>query len=104
VPRDEEHNYISSSHDKTAAGAPLEETCELLSEASMDVPNVNENDTIADGSQNSSSMQNEELSQDLIQPNSKHSMVHKTSNIVVKQQGNKMSRYNRRGRGRGRGK
>ncbi|XP_050263757.1 protein KAKU4 [Quercus robur] len=102
MPVNEEDNCISSSHDKVATGAPLEETCEFLSEASMEVPtNINENDAIANDSQNSSSMRYEELSQDLSQPISKNDMVDKTSAVVEKQQGNKMSRYNRRGRSRG---
>ncbi|XP_023887986.1 protein KAKU4 [Quercus suber] len=102
MPVNEEDNCISSSHDKVATGAPLEETCEFLSEASMEVPtNINENDAIANDSQNSSSMRYEELSQDLSQPVSKNDMVDKTSAVVEKQQGNKMSRYNRRGRSRG---
>lgn len=102
MPVNEEDNRISSSHDKVATGAPLEETCEFLSEASMEVPtNINENDAIANDSQNSSSMRYEELSQDLSQPISKNDMVDNTSDVVKKQQGNKMSRYNRRGRSRG---
>ncbi|XP_075640819.1 protein KAKU4 [Castanea sativa] len=102
MPVNEEDNCISSSHDKVATGAPLEETCEFLSEASMEVPtNINENEAIANDSQNSSSMRYEELSQDLSQPISKNDMVDKTSDVVKKQQGNKMSRYNRRGRPRG---
>ncbi|KAL4603268.1 hypothetical protein ACB092_10G111900 [Castanea dentata] len=102
MPVNEEDNRISSSHDKVATSAPLEETCEFLSEASMEVPtNINENDAIANDSQNSSSMRYEELSQDLSQPISKNDMVDKTSDVVKKQQGNKMSRYNRRGRPRG---
>ncbi|XP_030946774.1 protein KAKU4 isoform X1 [Quercus lobata] len=102
MPVNEEDNCISSSHDKVATGAPLEETCEFLSEASMEVPtNINEIDAIANDSQNSSSMRYEELSQDLSQPISKNDMVDKTSAVVEKQQGNKMSRYNRRGRSRG---
>ncbi|KAK4558749.1 hypothetical protein RGQ29_008144 [Quercus rubra] len=103
IPVNEEDNCISSSHDKVATGVPLEETCEFLSEASMEVPtNINDiNDAIANDSQNSSSMRYEELSQDLSQPISKNDMVDKTSAVVEKQQGNKMSRYNRRGRSRG---
>lgn len=102
MPVNEEDNCISSSHDKVATGAPLEETCEFLSEASMEVPtNINEIDAIANDSQNSSSMRYEELSQDLSQPISKNDVVDKTSAVVEKQQGNKMSRYNRRGRSRG---
>lgn len=102
MPVNEEDNCVSSSHDKVATVAPLEETCEFLSEASMEVPtNINENDAIANDSQNSSSMRYEELSQDLSQPVSKNDMVDKTSAVVEKQQGNKMSRYNRRGRSRG---
>ncbi|KAG2699899.1 hypothetical protein I3843_07G209000 [Carya illinoinensis] len=118
VPHDRENNHISTSHGKIAASAPMEETCELLSEAFIevpnvndndgiapcDVPNVNENDSVADDSLDSSSMQNEELSEDLSQPNSKDTVAGKAINIVEKQRGKQTNRYNRKGKGRGRGR
>lgn len=118
VPYEEENNHISTSHGKIATSAPMEETCELLSEAfievpnmndndgpaSCDVPNVNENDTVADDSLDSSSMQYEELSEDLSQPNLKDTVAVKVSNIVEKQRGKQTNRYNRKGRGRGKGR
>ncbi|KAF5456595.1 hypothetical protein F2P56_026062 [Juglans regia] len=118
-PHDKENNHISTSHGKIATSAPMEETCELLSEAfievpnvndndglaSCDVPNVNENDSVADDSLDSSSMQYEELPhEDLSQPNSKDTVAGKASNIVEKQRGKQTNRYNRKGRGRGRGR
>ncbi|KAE8056494.1 hypothetical protein FH972_013263 [Carpinus fangiana] len=102
VPGDVEHNPNSSSHDTIAvADVLMEETCELLTESSMEVPNV---DSIAEGRLDSSNMQYEELSEDLSQPNSKHSVEDQTSRIVENRRGKKMSGYNRRGRSRVRGK
>lgn len=99
---DVEHNPNSSSHDTIAAADVLmEETCELLTESSMEVPNV---DSITEGRPDSSNMQYEELSEDLSQPNSKHSVEDQTSRIVENRRGKKMSGYNRRGRSRVRGK
>ncbi|XP_059462136.1 protein KAKU4 isoform X2 [Corylus avellana] len=102
VPGDAEHNPNSSSHDTIAAADVLmEETCELLTESSMEVPNV---DSVAEGRPDSSNMQYEELSEDLSQPNSKHTVEDQTSRIVENRRGKKMSGYNRRGRSRVRGK
>lgn len=101
VPGDAEHNPNNSSHDTIAADVPMEEACELLTEASMEVPNV---DSTAEGRPDSSHMQYEELSEDLSQPNSKHGVEGQTSHIAEKQRGKKMSGYNRRGRSRARGK
>uniref|UniRef100_A0A5B6YZB1 Protein KAKU4 n=1 Tax=Davidia involucrata TaxID=16924 RepID=A0A5B6YZB1_DAVIN len=91
-------NPVSSSHDKSNNSVPVEETCQLLSEASIEVPVVNETNSIASGSQNSSSMRS---SQELTQLNTKRSSRGKTSGITEKQQGRKLSGYNRKGRGRG---
>ncbi|PQM38348.1 protein KAKU4 isoform X2 [Prunus yedoensis var. nudiflora] len=59
----------------------------------MDV--TKDNDFVATGSQNSSSMPDEYLSQELTQPNSK------STPVIEKQKGKRLSRYNRRGRSRG---
>ncbi|KAA8525803.1 hypothetical protein F0562_007658 [Nyssa sinensis] len=58
---------VSSSHEKFNNSVPVEKTCELLSEASIQVPVVNETNSIARGSQNSCSTRNEESSQELTQ-------------------------------------
>ncbi|XP_010049817.2 uncharacterized protein LOC104438378 [Eucalyptus grandis] len=81
-----------------------EETCELLSETSIEVPIVNESseiDGVATGSQNNADMQYEELSQDLTQPHEKYSGTGKRRIVSEKQEGRKQPRYSRRGRGRG---
>lgn len=83
----------------------------LLNEASVEVPNVNENDiddtkdndSAASGSQNSSSMP-DELSQELLtqpQPKLKSTAPAKDSSIVEKPMATRLTRYNRRGRQRG---
>lgn len=82
----------------------------LLNEANVEVPNVNENDidgtkdndSAASGSQNSSSMP-DELSQELTQPQPKlkSAAPAKDSSIVEKPKATRLTRYNRRGRQRG---
>ncbi|KAF8036667.1 hypothetical protein BT93_C2406 [Corymbia citriodora subsp. variegata] len=81
-----------------------EEMCELLSETSIEVPNVNESseiDGVATGSQNNADRQYEELSQDLTQTHEKYSGTGKRRIVSEKQEARKQPRYNRRGRGRG---
>lgn len=125
-----ETNPVTSSHEKVAVDLTVEEeaheffndaTVQVsnkngndvdgtkkndgvpLSEASIELPELIENymdvtkdnDFVATGSQNSSSMPDEYLSQELTQPNSK------STPVVEKQKGNRLSRYNRRGRSRG---
>ena len=102
----EEHNPVGPDHDKMTRTAPAEETCKLLSEASMEVPNVNENDSVATDSQDSSSMDQEgslqAQAQALAQPNPKRGLGSRTTGVSEKQQGRIVSsRYNKRGRGRG---
>lgn len=102
----EEHNPVGPDHDKMTRTAPAEETCKLLSEASMEVPNVNENDSVATDSQDSSSMHQEgslqAQAQALAQPNPKRGLGSRTTGVSEKQQGRIVSsRYNKRGRGRG---
>lgn len=82
----------------------------LLNEASVEVPKVNENDidgtkdndSAASGSQNSWSMP-DELSQELTQPQPKlkSTAPAKDSSIVEKPKATRLTRYNRRGRQRG---
>ncbi|KAJ6925057.1 LOW QUALITY PROTEIN: hypothetical protein NC652_018105 [Populus alba x Populus x berolinensis] len=102
----EEHNPVGPDHDKMTRTAPAEETCKLLSEASMEVPNVNENDSVATDYQDSSSMHQEgslqAQAQALAQPNPKRGLGSRTTGVSEKQQGRIVSsRYNKRGRGRG---
>ncbi|KAK9946776.1 hypothetical protein M0R45_012222 [Rubus argutus] len=105
-------NQVSSSHEKIVANLLVEEeTYELQKEMSR-VPNVNENendiddtkdnDSAASGSQNSSSMP-DELSQELTQPQPKlkSTAPAKDSSIVEKPKATRLTRYNRRGRQRG---
>lgn len=95
---DERPKAVGSNLDKLVNSVPMEETCELLSEASMEVPVINETNgsAAADGSQDSCTMQYEELS-----PEPEDSLVGKTSTTVEKRQGRKVSsRYNRKGRGK----
>jgi len=95
-----EHSLVGPDHDKVTRTAPGEETCELLSEASMEVPNDNEIVGFANDSEDSSSMYQGGLVQAVARPNSKRRSVSRTT--VAKQQGrNVRSRDNRRGRGRG---
>ncbi|XP_058181017.1 uncharacterized protein LOC131299480 isoform X2 [Rhododendron vialii] len=93
---------VGSNLDNLVNIVPMEETCELLSEASMEVPVIYETNSgaAAGGSQGSCTMQCEELSHELSQPNPEDSLVGKTSTTVEKQQGRKLSsRYNRKSRG-----
>ncbi|CAK9149839.1 unnamed protein product [Ilex paraguariensis] len=106
---DEENpNPANASHDKLTKSIRVEETCELLSEASMEVPVVNETavaneatDYITTGSQNSSSMCHDELSQGPTQLTSERNLTGATGSTVVKLPGKKAGRYSRKGRGRG---
>lgn len=95
-PHDDELNPMKESHDKAADGHGREVSCELLSEASMEVPIVNE----TEGSQNSFSLHHEELADDPRKPNLKRGLAGK-GNVAGKQQAKKLTRYNRKGRGRG---
>lgn len=94
---------VGSNLDNLVNIVPMEETCELLSEASMEVPVIYETNSsaAAGGSQGSCTMQCEELSHEPSQPNLEDSLVGKTSPTVEKQQGRKLSsRYNRKSRGK----
>ncbi|KAG6740193.1 hypothetical protein POTOM_055633 [Populus tomentosa] len=95
-----EHSLVGPDHDKVTRTAPGEETCELLSEASMEVPNDNEIVGFANDSEDSSSMYQGGLVQAVARPNSKRRSVSRTTG--AKQQGRNVSgRDKRRGRGRG---
>ncbi|KAI6679144.1 hypothetical protein NL676_033025 [Syzygium grande] len=106
----EHENHRSYDEEITPVGPSIptsphaEETCELLSETSIEVPNVNESceiDGVATGSQNNANMQYEEFPQDLTQPHEKYSGTGKRRIVNEKQEGRKQPRYSRRGRGRG---
>ncbi|XVF48167.1 hypothetical protein PTKIN_Ptkin03bG0169200 [Pterospermum kingtungense] len=98
----DEENAVSSGHDNAFRVAA--ENCELLSEASVEEPMVNETDEGASGSQHSCSMQHEGSPQHLNTPNSVSSMAGKSNSGIEneKQQEKKVSIYHRRGKGRGR--
>ncbi|XP_048438215.1 protein KAKU4-like isoform X2 [Pyrus x bretschneideri] len=125
-----ESNPVSSSHEIAATDLTLDDIREFLNEPTVEVTNINENDIggtkendgaylneatvevhelienyidvtkdndfVASGSQNSYSMP-DDLSQELTQP----SPVAKTDTVVEKQKGKRLTRYNRRGRSRG---
>ncbi|XP_059640644.1 uncharacterized protein LOC132282850 isoform X3 [Cornus florida] len=90
---------VNSSHNKLNSSIPIEGTCELLSEASIEVPVVNEINNVASGYRNSSSLRYEELSLQLRQQNLKRSMTGKIGSMVEKQLREKKSRYIKRGQG-----
>lgn len=104
---DNEPDTVDSSQERTSKDVLEQETCNLLSE-SMEVPDdviVNdtvafkENDGVATGSQNSSSVQYE-AQPDHSQRGSESDLA-ATSTSIAKQKGRRItSRYNRRGRGR----
>lgn len=94
---------VVSNLDNLVNSGPMEETCELLSEASMEVPVIYEtnNSAAAGGSQGSCTMHCEELSHELSQLNPEDSLVGQTKTTVEKQQGRKLSsKYNRKSRGK----
>ncbi|KAL3498224.1 hypothetical protein ACH5RR_040956 [Cinchona calisaya] len=95
-----ENTNAVKSDVKTADKIPLEDMCELLSEASVEVPIVDDTNGIVSVSQITSSMQYEELSPVLTQPYTAK-LVPKADGEAVKQEVKKPGRYNRRGRGRG---
>ncbi|XP_061346213.1 protein KAKU4-like isoform X2 [Gastrolobium bilobum] len=103
---DNESSAVDSRQERTAQGVLEQETCKLLRE-SMEVPDMNvadtvafkEDDGVATGSQNSSSVQDE------VQPNSSRlgseSSLAATPTSIAKQKGKRITRYNRRGKSRG---
>ncbi|KAK2658209.1 hypothetical protein Ddye_004742 [Dipteronia dyeriana] len=97
-PPDTEHNPdpVGLDHNTINPTAPVEEAIDFLSEASKDVPIVFENDILPSGSQNSSSMCIEGISQD-IKESSKLGVTSKTNGTSEKHKGKKLGKYNRRG-------
>ncbi|OWM77263.1 protein KAKU4 [Punica granatum] len=85
---DEEQNPPTSSLPTSHLG----ETHEPRNEPSVEAPNMNENDDIATGSQNSSSMQYEEMSQESQQSRKP---------AASPKRGRKVTRFGRKVRGRG---
>ncbi|KAK9097860.1 hypothetical protein Syun_024905 [Stephania yunnanensis] len=101
--RNESNNNVgdSNSHsihdDKLSKIIPIEETCELLSETSVDVPVIDDTDSLASGSHDSSRQRHAKDNRKLESrpvPNRA-----KVKRGVPKQQGNRVSKYSRRIRG-----
>ncbi|KAA3489821.1 protein KAKU4-like [Gossypium australe] len=111
VDKEKIHTPIISKEDKAvgcghgnAFRVVAEVKCEPLCEESMEVPMVNETDAATSGSQHSWSMPFEGSPQHQNTPISEGSLAGKSNSGMEKkpqQQGKKVSRYNRRGRGRG---
>ncbi|MBA0745052.1 hypothetical protein Gogos_007643 [Gossypium gossypioides] len=112
VDKEKNHTPIISKEDKAvgcghdnAFRVVAEVKCEPLCEESMEVPMVNETDAATSGSQHSWSMPFEGSPQHQNTLISEGSLAGKSNSGIEKkpqQQGKKVSRYNRRGRGRGR--
>lgn len=90
-------NPVSSCPEKITASTPVEDNCGL-SEASIEVPIVNETPS---GSQNSSSMHYDELLQEPSRPGSKRGSASMGRSLLEKQQERKRGRYSRKNRARG---
>ncbi|RDX85744.1 Protein KAKU4, partial [Mucuna pruriens] len=95
---DNEPNTIDSSQDRTAQGVVEQGACKT-SRQPTEVPDVLVDDSVASGSQNSSSVQCE-VQQDTSQPGAESGLVTAPSSIG-KQKGKRLTRYNRRGRSKG---
>ncbi|XP_052487625.1 protein KAKU4 isoform X2 [Gossypium raimondii] len=112
VDKEKNHTPIISKEDKAvgcghdnAFRVVAEVKCEPLCEESMEVPMVNETDAATSGSQHSWSMPFEGSPQNQNALISEGNLAGKSNSGIEKkpqQQGKKVSRYNRRGRGRGR--
>ncbi|XP_042488076.1 uncharacterized protein LOC122068269 isoform X2 [Macadamia integrifolia] len=98
---EEEPNSISSDHGKSDSGAHLEDNCELFSESFIEIPTMEETDSIVSGSQNRSDKQYGDSLQNPLLVNSGDSFAGKYSTKVEKQEVKKMGKYRRRGRRRG---
>ncbi|KAK9099838.1 hypothetical protein Scep_023268 [Stephania cephalantha] len=101
--RNESNNNVgdSNSHsihdDKLSKIIPIEETCELLSETSVDVPVIDDTDSLASGSHDSSRQRHAKDNRKIESrpvPNRA-----KVKRGVPKQQDNRVSKYSRRIRG-----
>ncbi|KAK8654636.1 hypothetical protein V6N13_107243 [Hibiscus sabdariffa] len=88
--------------DEIATRAAVQDKSKPMSEASIEVAVVNEIDVAVSNSQNCSSMQREgeDSLEQLKTPKSKRSVAGKNNTGMEKQQGKKVSRNTRRGRGR----
>ncbi|CAI9094800.1 OLC1v1030597C2 [Oldenlandia corymbosa var. corymbosa] len=94
----DEGNSSSVNAITNATNCQVEDVCELLSEASVEVPIVDGTNGIVDVSKNVSSVLHEEVSVTLTQ--SKSDKV-TDDGLVVKQEPKKPGKYTRRSRGRG---
>ena len=83
----------------TTSSIPLEDARELISEASIEVPIVDETNGFGNVSQTSPVVHNE-LSQEPTQPYI-DKVAQKADGKAVKHEAKKPGKYNRRGRGRG---
>lgn len=92
----EEHDLVGSSCDKIGVGGFEDESCELLSEASVEVPyasdTMHENDYIINGSPNVAHRYS-------TRHGSKRSVAPNATGDADKQHGKRLSRYNRRKQG-----
>ncbi|XP_054788833.1 protein KAKU4 isoform X2 [Prosopis cineraria] len=106
---DNKHDTVGLGDERISKGAAEQETCEPRSGTCTEVPDVtvnnniatNEDDGVATGSQNSSSVQNE-FEQEHSEVAPEPDLAVSTRSIADKQKGKRISKYNRRGRSRGR--
>lgn len=106
-PRQSDENNLHpviSINKKLTSSIPGEEICGFLSETSVEIPLENEINSIATGSQDSSGVRLQESTHEPSQEDLKHGILGKTGSVDEKQHEKKPSRYQRKGRGRGRGK
>ncbi|KAA3457763.1 protein KAKU4-like isoform X2 [Gossypium australe] len=98
VEKEENHGAINEEENNTVGSG--DENATRVGEASIEVAEVNENDVAVSDSQHSSSMKFEGEGEDLAQrPNTRHSK-RKSNSVMEKQEVKKVSRNNRRGKGR----
>ncbi|OAY53526.1 protein KAKU4 isoform X2 [Manihot esculenta] len=91
-PSHEQHHFVDSGHDNLTS-APVEETCEHLSESYVEVAVVNENDAAPTGSRDSSSLHYEGISQDMPSPNLNSG---KNNDVEVTEKRSRKRRYRSR--------
>ncbi|KAH1132018.1 hypothetical protein J1N35_003396 [Gossypium stocksii] len=98
VEKEENHGAINEEENNTVGSG--DENATRVGEASIEVAEVNENDVAVSDSQHSSSMKFEGEGEDLAQkPNTRQSK-RKSNSVMEKQEVKKVSRNNRRGKGR----
>lgn len=103
-----EQNAKTSDNELGTVGSIGEqETRELLSEmpnvtVNDNIVTINEDEGVATGSQNSSSAQYE-FEQERSEAGHEPDLADSTRSVAEKQKGKRISRYNRRGRSRGKG-